>query len=118
MPASPGTPGPWIVDCDDPMLILASDGLCLIATVETDNLGNPWAGIADAKLIAAAPELAEALEALLSEETSSYCEYCYKHAPKDSGGNLTGSVAHRADCAAEAARAVLRKAGFLRDGAK
>jgi len=55
------TPGPWIVDCDDPLHIIEGKGLCSVATVTDENLDDARTGRADAMLIAAAPELADAL---------------------------------------------------------
>lgn len=49
-----------------------------------------------------APEvLREALEDIESVlgNTSSFCEICHNHAPKDDDGTITGPVAHTDDCA-------------------
>lgn len=54
--------------------------------------------IANAHLIAAAPELYEALGILLDLATSSYCEFCQKHAPKDEHGQIVGEIVHAEDC--------------------
>ena len=58
------TPGPWIVCQERPWEILADDGdvFPIIATVETEGVSEAQY-LADARLIAAAPKLLEALEA-------------------------------------------------------
>jgi len=67
---------------------------------------------ANALLLAAALELADALEGLLaSSETGSYCEWCRAHAPKNEAGLLVGPLVHAPGCPAVAAHAALVKAG-------
>ncbi|MGY2363714.1 hypothetical protein ACW9IO_14275 [Pseudomonas azotoformans] len=66
------TPGPWVVDPDSPTDISPADDLRLgIASIShADEAGGRWLfgdqSKANAKLIAAAPDLLEALEDLLS----------------------------------------------------
>ncbi len=61
------TPGPWIVNADDPAEILMDDIAsihCLVATVHADGC-EPEQWGADARLIAAAPEMLAALRLAL-----------------------------------------------------
>lgn len=70
---------------------------------------------ADARLMAAAPELAEALLDLCGLELlghAGFCEQCSSHAPKNDWG-LTGPVEHDSDCIVGRARAALKKAGVF-----
>jgi hypothetical protein len=50
------TPGPWIVDTADSVRVLANDTRATIVANVTGAVSNPTA-IADARLIAAAPDL-------------------------------------------------------------
>lgn len=71
---------------------------------------------ANARAIAAVPDLIDAAEALDAWAiangltTSSYCEFCDSHAPKDEPGNITGPVLHDDDCPLALARAALARA--------
>jgi hypothetical protein len=62
------TPGPWQVNSNDPLHVCDADGesrgCSPIAFVQVGNDGR-WAAKANARLIAAAPELLERLEELL-----------------------------------------------------
>jgi len=73
--------------------------------------------------IAAAPELADALELLLADGGDTYCEFCQQYAPQISGPIsprdpdespiIFGAIVHRPNCVALIAHAALRKAGGL-----
>jgi hypothetical protein len=60
-------------------------------------------------------EVVEALQAMIdlaaseSLVTSSYCEVCERHAPKDQHGKITGPVSHDADCPIGKARTILAR---------
>ena len=58
------TPGPWHYSTSEHGVIdvFADDGACHIATVDTENIDEIKYAKADARLIAAAPELLRALE--------------------------------------------------------
>jgi hypothetical protein len=62
------TPGPWQVNSNDPLHVCDADGesrgCSPIAFVQVGNDGR-WTAKANARLIAAAPELLERLEELL-----------------------------------------------------
>lgn len=127
------TPGPWRVE--DPLgpdilsIVAGSESPAEwvdVAQLSTDGSEiDPRESAANAAMLAAAPELADALEDLLSGCTDTFCEFCGKHAPQVSGPlNLRdfalandpvrfGPIPHKEDCPAEAARAALRKAGRL-----
>lgn len=60
------TPGPWVVRATGRILVLASDQRETIVCEVTGASSNPTA-VADARLIAAAPELLEAAEDVLRE---------------------------------------------------
>lgn len=70
----------------------------------------------NARLIAASPGLLEACKAF--EEwaeagsfiTSSFCEFCVTHAPKNQDGEISGPINHRPTCALALARAATAKA--------
>ena len=57
-------------------------------------------------------ELVKALGSMLEPLNDSwYCDYCDRHAPKHSGGQLTGErLTHHEDCAVVLAREALKKA--------
>ena len=67
------TPGPWSIDtCGDPIIINGpEDGRAIVAWVPSaqDNPDEDWSPeeLANARLIAAAPALAEALREILAE---------------------------------------------------
>ena len=54
-----GTPGPWVVDVQSPLRVLASDPRQTIVAPDLGPPSNPSC-LADARLIAAAPDLLEA----------------------------------------------------------
>ena len=59
------TPGPWVVDTESPPRVLACDSRQTIVAVVQGARSNPGA-MADARLIAAAPDLLHALKELLA----------------------------------------------------
>lgn len=104
----------WRADqyVDDRWRVRAFRGRKMVRLVAI-NLDEPTA-----HLIAAAPakerlceELADALEGFLDHSTSSYCEFCDSHAPKDDAGDLTDVVRHKTDCPVVTANTLLTKAG-------
>jgi hypothetical protein len=58
------TPGPWIVDPEDHRLVTTQDGSVISAA-----FGRGSESLANGRLNAAAPELYEALDALVNEPT-------------------------------------------------
>lgn len=68
---------------------------------------------ANARLIAAAPELFDALKywvmAIELVATDSFCEVCRAHAPKDDDGHIIGPVVHYG-CPFDQARTAIAKA--------
>lgn len=68
-----GTPGEWIVDeSGDVMTDVACVAIVAAGMIEVD--GEPSKGMKDAWLIAAAPELLEALELILSYHDDGNCK--------------------------------------------
>ena len=69
---------------------------------------------ANARLIAAAPELLKALEGMLelwnADESNTYCSACEAHAPCDSDGDPLAEIIHKADCPADIAATTIAKA--------
>ncbi len=65
------TPGPWEIAVENPHCILAPAecGLCIVATLPKEGSQKPDTN-ANARLIAAAPELLAALIQLLEERTA------------------------------------------------
>ena len=105
------TPGPWhrnikparhypciFADHNTHVTRLAGDGLS-----DEEIEGN-------CNLIAAAPDLLAALQAILDEECAGFCEFCHRHGPKEDDGTLTGPVNHHKDCPIPQARAAIAKA--------
>ena len=120
------TPGPWYIMSEDASFgdipfIDVSRGesgtpsckaICEVqSTLDDDNdfvlTPEDWA---NARLIAAAPELLAALKDLMCFETDSYCEWCEGHAPKDDSGKIIGPIPHKEGCAGVAARAAIARA--------
>lgn len=116
------TPGPWKVTVPSPTKLGAKVdvyavepppkrgvrwGVCVLEAVRKQDAAEQ---VANARLIAAAPELLDALKAMLDRDTGSYCEWCEAHAPKDDLGNVTGAIYHRDWCQGEQARAAIAKA--------
>lgn len=73
-------------------------------------------GRANARLIAAAPDLYEAARAALdllpnvAEIDDSWCCICDRHAPKNEAGEITGPLPHRESCTYGTLRAAIAKA--------
>ena len=70
------TPGPWditIVSSAQPELQIIHPNVCVIAQVFFPEYHNDSEGNANARLIAAAPDLLIACEAMMSELTSGRC---------------------------------------------
>lgn len=81
------TPGPWHYEQGKLGTTIWAAGRILIAKLSFPGAGKPCPSLADARLIAAAPELLEALKALLA----------------DSGGTIGTSEGHGFAIAARAA---------------
>lgn len=114
------TPGPWEIETpmgdETPWIVQAGaqpyewDALAMIPT--TGDGSSPHA-LANARLIAAAPELLEALREGLGQMPGfddSYCEVCDRHAPKTREGLVNGPVPHRDGCAVKLMEAAIAKA--------
>lgn len=117
------TPGPWGIERTRGMnwigpLRQSGDGKVSDVLFHNDRDGlRPEALMendANANLIAAAPDLLATLKDLLLEitsaATSSYCEVCNRHAPKNAAGQSVGPVPHAADCFIWAAVETIAKA--------
>jgi len=96
------TPGPW--ELRGSRLVTDANGVVIADDVSANHPGTPEA---NARLIAAAPEMAAALLALVGQNAAS--SLCV-HKPKDCFGRVMGTWS---EDAAEAGRAALRKAGLL-----
>lgn len=101
------TPGPWRVDPDDATSVLASDDRVTIVACVTGASSNPVT-VADAHLIAAAPDLLSALVNVLS--AAAYAEAV--EASKQSGSTETPAWL-RLHAAFASARAAIAKAEGL-----
>ena len=106
------TPGPWIADLyEDGCFVVRPHGkegpLIAERGVWFDDESH-----ANARLIAAAPDLLVALRNLLDHTcgTDSFCEWCARHAPKDQGGSIVGPIPHVSDCLWLAAERAIAKA--------
>lgn len=119
-PTARHTDGPWFV---------FGNGHCVGGPLtdrlpaETQTAGIAMCGMkmrlpeenaANARLVAAAPELLAALTDLLDcdqlDRTDTFCEACYRHAPKNDEGVPTGPIPHEADCIIAVAVAAIDKA--------
>ena len=115
------TPGPWRVN-ENGFEVETADGQIVVAEVQFPDDGDEvlrTQGAADAHLIAAAPTLLAACggaATLLASEfvTSSYCEICEKHAPKDDEGDLIGPITHTETCDYRVLRAAIARAKVAR----
>lgn len=112
LPEARWTKGPWTLPSRESVrfekeIVLIEPGVA----IDYDDVNHDEA-YANATLITAAPDLFEALDALLyeTEGTASYCEICHMDAPKTVTGELTGPVPHTDDCPIPKARAALAKA--------
>ena len=102
------TPGPWMVCNERPDEILMDDSkgeqvFALVAFVETDNCCKAPQWQADARLIAAAPELLAAVIALTKIINDMRCDDDFDANTCDAGGICFGDIASDALEAAEAA---------------
>jgi hypothetical protein len=66
------TPGPWIVSPRGGVVLAKADECGCIATMHKHPLSNNSEQEANARLIAAAPELLEALKAFLTEDSAGF----------------------------------------------
>lgn len=96
------TPGPWTLKRTPSRIEVRTDPMNCYAFSHRDE--------ANAQLIAAAPDLLVACIALTSEATDSYCDWCKRHAPKDSFGYITEELIHLHDCVYVLACAAIAKA--------
>ena len=111
------TPGPWIVVGSGFMVSTCADHERCQAIDATRSGYNRDEDVANTHLIAAAPELLTALEAIVDQAVSSFCEYCGKHAPKDEVGNLIGEIKHEDICPfPEAIAAIVKARGQSESG--
>jgi hypothetical protein len=107
------TPGPWQVVEGDGGYTIANPTIDQQSGAEMyDPVVWEMGGIgseADARLIAAAPDLLAACIALTNNATDSYCEWCKRHAPKDYFGGILGPIPHLEGCARVLAEAAITK---------
>lgn len=107
------TPGPWQVVNSTPQR--PSRALVCAEGVDIYNAPLCVETAANARLIAAAPDLHNACEEaynyLIAAETDTYCSYCDTHAPKDPDtGRVLGRVKHQDGCLIAIIEAALAKA--------
>lgn len=116
------TKGPWKAELDAyPVYVYAEPSQLIVCDVRKVSGDKRPRREANARLIAAAPTLLEACQALLASGIAEYadgwyCEWCDRHAPKhELSGEIVGVVSHHDDCPIVEARAAIKAAEGLRE---